>query len=80
MQSSDPTTESSLLLHKDYIDKKSRDFFGKKVNIKFGSDEPPKVKSTVKKETIPTKSAKSSKITDPYEKIIIEELGGREIN
>jgi len=80
LQSSDPTTESSLLLHKDYIDKKSRDFFGKKVNIKFGSDEPQKVKSAVKKETIPTKSAKSSKITDPYEKIIIEELGGREIN
>ena len=80
LQSSDPTTESSLLLHKDYIDKKSRDFFGKKVNIKFGSDEPQKVKSAVKMDTISTKSAKSSKITDPYEKIIIEELGGREIN
>ena len=80
LQSSDPTTESSLLLHKEYIDKKSRDFFGKKVNIKFGADEPQKVKSAVKKETISTKSAKSSKITDPYEKIIIEELGGREID
>jgi DNA polymerase-3 subunit gamma/tau len=80
LQSSDPTTESSLLLHKEYIDKKSRDFFGKKVNLKFRSDEPQKVKSAVKKETISTKSAKSSKIKDPYEKIIIEELGGREIN
>jgi DNA polymerase-3 subunit gamma/tau len=80
LQSSDPTTESSLLLHKDYIDKKSRDFFGKKVNIKFGSDDMQKVKTAVKKETIAAKSAKSSKITDPYEKIIIEELGGREIN
>ena len=80
LESSDPTTESSLRLHQEYIDKKSRDFFGKKVNIKFGSSEPLKEKSAAKKETTPTKSAKSSKITDPYEKIIIEELGGREIN
>jgi DNA polymerase-3 subunit gamma/tau len=80
LESSDPTTESSLRLHQEYIDKKSRDFFGKKVNIKFGLDNTPKVISAVKKETTPTKSAKSSKITDPYEKIIIEDLGGREIN
>lgn len=80
LQSSDPTTETSLLLHKEYIDKKSRDFFGKKVNIKFGSSEPLKEKFAAKKETTSTKIAKSSKITDPYEKIIIEELGGREIN
>ncbi|MBE0550778.1 MAG: DNA polymerase III subunit gamma/tau [Ignavibacterium sp.] len=80
LESSDPTTESSLRLHQEYIDKKSRDFFGKKVNIKFGLDDTPKVTSAVKKESTPTKSAKSSKITDPYEKIIIEDLGGREIN
>jgi len=79
LESSDPTTESSLRLHQEYIDKKSRDFFGKKVNIKFGSSEQLKEKSAAKKETISTKSAKSSKIKDPYEKIIIEELGGREI-
>ena len=80
LESSDPTTESSLRLHQEYIDKKSRNFFGKKVNIKFGSSEPPQEKSAAKKETTSTKSAKSSKIKDPYEKIIIEELGGREIN
>jgi DNA polymerase-3 subunit gamma/tau len=77
LESSDPTTESSLRLHQEYIDKKSRDFFGKKVSIKFGAHEFPKVKSTVNKET---KSTKTSKITDPYEKIIVEDLGGREIN
>ena len=38
LESSDPTTESSLLMHKDYIDKKSREFFGKKVNLRFGSE------------------------------------------
>ena len=80
LESADPTTESSLRLHHDYINKKSRDFFGRKVNIKFGADESPKVKLTANTEPKSTKSAKSSKITDPYEKIIIEELGGREIN
>ena len=80
LESSDPTTESSLLLHQEYIDKKSRDFFGKKVTIKFASEESPKAKSTAIKDTKSTKSPKSSKITDPYEKIIIEDLGGREIN
>ncbi|MBK7630367.1 MAG: DNA polymerase III subunit gamma/tau [Ignavibacteriales bacterium] len=80
LESSDPTTESSLLLHKEYINKKSSDFFGKKVNIKFGGDELPKVKSTANKEIKPTKSAKISKILDPYEKIIVEDLGGSEIN
>ena len=80
LESTDPTTESSLLLHQEYIDKKSRDFFGKKVNIKFSKNESPKVMNTVTKETKSTKSAKISKILDPYEKIIIEELGGRELD
>jgi DNA polymerase-3 subunit gamma/tau len=80
LESSDPTTESSLLLHQEYIDKKSRDFFGKKVTIKFASEESPKVKSSVSTDSKSSKSSKSSKITDPYEKIIIEDLGGREIN
>ncbi len=80
LESSDPTAESSLRFHQEYINKKSRDFFGKKVNIKFGFDEIQKPKSTPNKEAKSTKSSKSSKITDPYEKIIIEELGGREIN
>jgi DNA polymerase-3 subunit gamma/tau len=80
LESLDPTTESSLRLHQEYIDKKSRDFFGKKVNLMFGFDETQKPKSASSKETKSTKSSKTSKITDPYEKIIIEDLGGREIN
>lgn len=80
LESSDPTTESSLLLHQEYIDKKSRNFFGKKINVKFGKSETPKVKSTATKESKSTKSVKTSKILDPYEKIIIEELGGRELD
>ena len=80
IESSDPTTEASLRPHQEYIDKKSRAFFGKKVNIKFASDEPPRTKSSADKEPKSVKSAKSSKILDPYEKIIIEDLGGREVN
>lgn len=80
LESADPTTESSLILHQDYINKKSRDFFGKKVNIKFGSDESHKVQLAPKNEPKSAKSSKTSKIADPYEKIIIEDLGGREIN
>lgn len=80
LESNDPTTESSLLLHQEYIDKKSRDFFGKKVTIRFGATESPKVKISANKEIKSAKSAKTSKILDPYEKIIIEDLGGLEIN
>ncbi|HEX9252222.1 MAG TPA: DNA polymerase III subunit gamma/tau, partial [Ignavibacteriaceae bacterium] len=80
LESADPTTESSLRLHQDYINKKSRDFFGKKVNIKFGADESTKVKLAPKNEPKSVKSSKTSKIADPYEKIIIDDLGGREIN
>ncbi len=80
LESSDSTTESSLLLHQEYIDKKSRDFFGKKVSIRFGRNETPKVKSKSNKEMKPAKNTKTSEILDPYEKIIIEDLGGREIN
>jgi len=80
LESSDPTTESSLRLHQEYIDKKTHDFFGKKVNIRFGKEDFQKVKSTLNKEAKSTKTQKASKITDPYEKIIVEELGGQEIN
>ena len=80
LESADQTTESSLLLHKDYIDKKTKEFFGKKVNLKFGenikSGQNPKTTDSLKTQ----KSSKSSKIPDQYEKIIIEELGGQEIH
>ncbi len=80
LESADPATESSLLLHQEYINKKSKDFFGKKVNIKFSKPELPELKSTAPTVSKTKKGAKISKILDPYEKIIIEELGGRELN
>jgi DNA polymerase III subunit gamma/tau len=80
LESSDPTTESSLLMHQDYIDKKSREFFGKKVNLRFGSEKSKEVTNKDEKQTKNQKSTKSTKNLDSYEKIIIEELGGKELN
>ncbi len=80
MQSSDSTTESSLLLHQDYIDKKSREFFGKKLNIKFESGSTTEIQKKGTKQVKSSKTQKSAKNLDSYEKIIIEELGGKEIN
>lgn len=73
LKSEDETTESSLLLHLDYLDKKSREFFGKKINIKFGLEPDKKTSKDIEK------SNNISKTKDIYEKIIIEKLGGMEI-
>lgn len=79
ISTSDENTNSSLSLHKDYIDKKSKTFFGKKINIKFETgDSPNSIKST-KSKVEEEKSPKIDKNTDPYEKIIKNELGGLEI-
>ena len=80
LQSSDSTTESSLLLHQDYINKKSREFFGKKLNIKFESGSTTEIQKKGTKQVKSSKPQKSAKNLDSYEKIIIEELGGKEIN
>ncbi|MFZ1517505.1 MAG: DNA polymerase III subunit gamma/tau [Ignavibacteriaceae bacterium] len=80
LESSDPNTESSIQLHQEYIDKKSRDFFGKKINIRFGAGLKVQNQPKSDKAEKTQKTVKSSQILDPYEKIIIEELGGQEIN
>lgn len=79
LESEDESTESSLLLHADYLDKKSKEFFGKKINIKFGSQSAKETKPISKPSEKSKKTAKSSKNEDPYEKIIIDELGGKQI-
>ena len=80
LESSDPTTESSLLMHQEYIDKKSREFFGKKVSIRFGTEKAQHFNKKDEKQTKNQKGLKSAKNLDSYEKIIIEELGGKEIS
>lgn len=80
LESSDPNTESSLMLHQEYIDKKSRDFFGKKISLRFGAGLKPQIQAKSEKSDKSQKTVKSTQNLDPYEKIIIEELGGQEIN
>lgn len=64
--------EKDFSLHKDYIDKKVIQVFGKKLNLKF--EDPKKTVETAKTSKSPNKST-----SDPIEKLIIEELGGEEI-
>ncbi|MDT3697417.1 MAG: DNA polymerase III subunit gamma/tau [Ignavibacterium sp.] len=75
----DENMESSLLLHLDYLTKKSKEIFGKKINFKFGSDLAKENKSNEKSSEKLKNRDKSQKITDPYEKIILEELNGKQI-
>lgn len=79
LESSDESAESSLLLHIDYLTKKSKEIFGKKINFKFGSEAAKDAKSDEKLSEKQKKQVKSQKSTDPYEKIILEELNGKQI-
>ncbi|MDY0082764.1 MAG: DNA polymerase III subunit gamma/tau, partial [Ignavibacteriaceae bacterium] len=79
LETEDENTESAFLLHKDYLTKKSREIFGKKISFKFGSDIPKDIKSDDKPTEKDKKQVKSQKTTDPYEKIILEELNGKQM-
>jgi hypothetical protein len=68
------------MMHNLYIDKKSMEFFGKKINFRFTSSNSSKMNTESKIVTKSTKKSNSeAKTNDPYEKIIIEEMGGKEI-
>jgi DNA polymerase-3 subunit gamma/tau len=80
LQSPDESSESELMMHNLYIDKKSMEFFGKKINFRFTSSNSSKMNTESKIVTKSTKKSNSeAKTNDPYEKIIIEEMGGKEI-
>ncbi len=64
--------ENDFSLHKDYVEKKIVQVFGKKLNLKFSGQK--EIKSYKNK----PKSA-SADHSDPMEKMIIEELGAEEI-
>lgn len=64
--------ENDFSLHKDYIEKKIVQVFGKKLNLKFSGQK--EIRSYKK----PSKTAPKDH-SDPVEKIIIEELGAEEI-
>ncbi len=79
LEPEDENTESSLLLHIDYLTKKSKEIFGKKINFKFGSGLVKESKSDEKTPKTQKNPDKSQNIADPYEKIILEELNGKQI-
>ncbi|GIV46074.1 MAG: hypothetical protein KatS3mg036_0892 [Ignavibacterium sp.] len=74
LENLEPGFMETLSLNQEYLEKKSMNFFGKK--LQFVEKKPEKneeIKHTAQK------TSKSS-ISDPFERIIIEELGGREIS
>ena len=76
----DETTKSFLSLHKEYIDQKSKSFFGKKINVKFETATAPKQKKVKSSEDKKVNLSEIEKDGDLYEKIIKNDLGGLEIN
>ena len=75
----DESTKSSLSLHKDYIDQKSKIFFGKKINVKFETSDSSKSGRTTKSKTNTISTSTNDQNSDLYEKMIKEQLGGIEI-
>ncbi len=73
----DEITNSSLSLHKEYLDKKSKEFFGKKINIKF---ETTALQKSIKVNNEGVKISMNDKDSDPYVKFIKNDLGGIEIS
>jgi len=75
----DDQTKESLSLHKDYIDKKSKEFFGKKISVKFETKHDSNEKKPVRSNAKASKISKKENHSDSYEQIIRDELGGIEI-
>lgn len=74
LENLEPGFMETLSLNQEYLEKKSLSVFGKKLQF-FEKKEPT---STELPKTL-SKTSKST-ISDPFERIIIEELGGREIS
>ncbi len=74
LENLEPGFMETLSLSQEYLEKKSLSIFGKKLQFVEKKQE-----ISDKKKSTSQKIDKSS-ISDPFEKIIIEELGGREIS
>lgn len=72
----DESTKSSLSLHKDYLDKKSKNFFGQKIDVKVEVAGKTKQRNRSENKESDRDVDESG---DIYEKIIRNELGGIEI-
>ncbi|HSL90729.1 MAG TPA: DNA polymerase III subunit gamma/tau [Ignavibacteriaceae bacterium] len=72
LSTSSEEVQTDLNLHRDYIDKKIYQIFGKKLGIILGEIKSPKNEDKLKK-------TKKRKEIDPIEKLIADKLGGEEI-
>ncbi|MBS4036359.1 MAG: DNA polymerase III subunit gamma/tau [Ignavibacterium sp.] len=72
LSTSSEEVQTDLILHRDYIDKKIYQIFGKKLGIRFGE-----IKTQKNEEK--SKKTKKKKEIDPIEKLIVDKLGGEEI-
>lgn len=74
LENLEPGFVETLSLNQEYLEKKSLSIFGKK--LQFLEKKVEKIAES----SISTSKISKSPISDPFEKIIIEELGGREIS
>ena len=60
-------------MHENYIEKKSEEFFGKRLKFNWSTEEV-KIKTAQS-----NRSAKFKSSSDPFEEVILNELGGEKI-
>lgn len=78
--SDDSHAKETLKLNEDYITKKAREYFGKKIVFQITENDIPSIpKPTTNKKSIQNVKEEKFKENDPYIDAIINELGGEEI-
>lgn len=75
----DQQGEKTLEMNKSYLDTKTEDFFGKRIDLKISSNKQVFDKNRAKEVKISSESHTKSEL-DSYENVIINELGGEKIN
>ena len=67
---------NTFRLNEKYLAKKSEEYFGRRLNFMFSNT---KSSTSEKKKTAESKESKAQNSTDPYEDIILNQLGGEKI-
>ncbi len=75
----DDISEKTFGMHEKYIEQKCEDYFGKRLKFKSTKEEKVFEKSTKISQTKTNQKSTKTENTDPYEAIILNELGGQKI-
>ncbi|MEJ2613637.1 MAG: DNA polymerase III subunit gamma/tau [Ignavibacteriaceae bacterium] len=78
--SGDSHAKETLKLNEDYITKKAREHFGRKITFQINDNPPARNKSTMVQKPSNNVKNENSDEKDPYISAIIDELGGEEIS